>query len=130
MTEIAVAFITVVGGGLVKGWFDSQSRHKNLLNVIERLQEDITAIKGEVIDMKEDVSEIKTVAFVNRDGIKYTQRYRLQYDMQRALALGYTNTQQLNEISILYESYRHLGGNGAVEALYNRFIELPIREDD
>lgn len=123
MTEgIWITIITVIGGGLIKGWLDNQSRSKKTLEVIENMTKDITTIK-------EDVSDTKTIALTNRDGLKYTQRYRLQHDMEKAIIIGYTTTQQLNELSILYESYRNLGGNGAVEALYQKFIRLPIRED-
>lgn len=123
MTEgVWIAIITVIGGGLLKGVFEnlSQSRVSN---------DKITQVLKEIEKTKTDITDIKTIALINRDGLKYTQRYRLQHDMQRAILEGYTTTQQLNELSILYESYRNLGGNGAVEALYQRYIKLPIRED-
>lgn len=123
MTEgVWIAIITVIGGGLLKGVFEnlSQSRVSN---------DKITQVLKEIEKTKTDITDIKTIALINRDGLKYTQRYRLQHDMQRAILEGYTTTQQLNELSILYESYRNLGGNGAVEALYQRYIKLPIKED-
>lgn len=123
MTEgVWIAIITVIGGGLLKGVFEnlSQSRVSN---------DKITQVLKEIEKTKTDITDIKTIALINRNGLKYTQRYRLQHDMQRAILEGYTTTQQLNELSILYESYRNLGGNGAVEALYQRYIKLPIRED-
>ncbi|MCW6681621.1 hypothetical protein NHG29_01910 [Aerococcaceae bacterium NML160702] len=112
-----IAVITVIGGGLLK------VGGGKILEIAMNIKKDFELIK-------EELMAIKTIALENRGGIRNTQRYRLQYDMQKALILGYTTTQQLNEVSILYESYHVLGGNGAIEALYQKFIELPIKEEN
>lgn len=43
------------------------------------------------------------------------------------LAAGYISTDDLDDLNYLFRSYKALGGNGTGEALYNRVLELPIK---
>ena len=58
----------------------------------------------------------------------YIHRYRLQKDLSAALNRGYTTSDEIREVTLLYESYRNdLGGNGVVVTLYDHFKELEVR---
>lgn len=62
-------------------------------------------------------------------GLQRIQRFRLQENLKNALKKGYTNQHEIEEISKLYESYVELGGNGAIRVLFERFLDLEIREE-
>lgn len=117
--------VTLLGAGSITAlfkWFWAKLvQPQKILIALENLQSEIASIK-------EDTSETKRLALYNRDGIKYTQRYRLYHDMSRAIANGYTTTREIQELTILFESYVGLGGNGAVKALYEKFTQLEIKE--
>lgn len=62
-------------------------------------------------------------------GLQRLQRFRLQENLKNALKRGYTNQHEIEEMSKLYESYVELGGNGAIKVLFERFLDLEIREE-
>lgn len=62
-------------------------------------------------------------------GLQRLQRFRLQENLKNALKRGHTNQHEIEELSRLYESYIELGGNGAIKVLFERFLELEIKED-
>lgn len=62
-------------------------------------------------------------------GLQRLQRFRLQENLKNALKRGYTNQHEIEELSRLYESYIELGGNGAIKVLFERFLNLEIKED-
>lgn len=62
-------------------------------------------------------------------GLQRLQRFRLQENLKNALKRGHTNQHELEELSKLYESYVELGGNGAIRVLFERFLELEIKEE-
>lgn len=62
-------------------------------------------------------------------GLQRLQRFRLQENLKNALKRGYTNQHEIEELSRLYESYIELGGNGAIKVLFERFLDLEIKED-
>lgn len=72
---------------------------------------------------------IEEMVNVNRVGIKNIHRYRLQEDLRRAIKRGHTTSQELEETTHLYDSYVALQGNGPIKALFEKFAQLPIKED-
>lgn len=62
-------------------------------------------------------------------GLQRIQRFRLQENLKSTLKRGYTNQHEIEEMSKLYESYVELGGNGAIKVLFERFLDLEIREE-
>ena len=62
-------------------------------------------------------------------GLQRLQRFRLQENLKNALKRGHTNQHEIEELSRLYESYIELGGNGAIKVLFERFLDLEIKED-
>ena len=82
---------------------------------------------------------VKTVETIGKDnnknltiigkGLQRLQRFRLQENLKKALNRGYTNQHEIEELSKLYESYVELGGNGAIRVLFERFLNLEIKEE-
>ena len=63
-------------------------------------------------------------------GLQRLQRFRLQENLKKAIRRGNTSQHEIEELSRLYESYVELGGNGAIKILFEKFLELEIKEEN
>nr|DAX68224.1 MAG TPA: holin protein [Caudoviricetes sp.] len=99
-------------------------------SVLEEISSTLGDLKGQVDGIDRRTVEINHQNDVIQDGTKKIQRYRLYHDLKREVMRGYTTLDHFRELSILFESYKNLGGNGEVEALYDKYKDLPIREDE
>lgn len=99
-------------------------------SVLEEISSTLGDLKGQVDGIDRRAVEINHQNDVIQDGTKKIQRYRLYHDLKREVMRGYTTLDHFRELSILFESYKNLGGNGEVEALYEKYKDLPIREDE
>lgn len=99
-------------------------------SVLEEISSTLGDLKGQVDRIDRRTVEINHQNDVIQDGTKKIQRYRLYHDLKREVMRGYTTLDHFRELSILFESYKNLGGNGEVEALYEKYKDLPIREDE
>lgn len=99
-------------------------------SVLEEISITLGDLKGQVDGIDRRTVEINHQNDVIQDGTKKIQRYRLYHDLKREVMRGYTTLDHFRELSILFESYKNLGGNGEVEALYEKYKDLPIREDE
>ena len=62
-------------------------------------------------------------------GLQRLQRFRLQENLKKSIRRGNTSQHEIEELSRLYESYVELGGNGAIKILFEKFLELEIKEE-
>lgn len=99
-------------------------------SVLEEISSTLGDLKGQVDGIDRRTVEINHQNDVIQDGTKKIQRYRLYHDLKREVMRGYTTLDHFRELSILFESYKNLGGNGEVEALFEKYNELPIKEED
>lgn len=106
-------------------WHSNKSK-----SVLEEISSTLGDLKGQVDGIDRRTVEINHQNDVIQDGTKKIQRYRLYHDLKREVMRGYTTLDHFRELSILFESYKNLGGNGEVEALYEKYKDLPIREDE
>lgn len=103
----------------------SKEADKRLSDLSEKI-EDLEKLVHTVEDIGKDNN--KNLAMIGK-GLQRIQRFRLQENLKNALKKGYTNQHEIEEISKLYESYVELGGNGAIRVLFERFLELEIKEE-
>ena len=106
-------------------WHASKSRA-----VLEEISGTLGTLKDQVDGIDQRTVEINHQNDVIQDGTRKIQRYRLYHDLKKEVIMGYTTLDHFRELSILFESYKNLGGNGEVEALFDKYKELPIREED
>lgn len=99
-------------------------------SVLEEISSTLGDLKGQVDGIDRRTVEINHQNDVIQDGTKKIQRYRLYHDLKREVMRGYTTLDHFRELSILFESYKNIGGNGEIEALYEKYKDLPIREDE
>lgn len=106
-------------------WHSNKSRA-----VLEEISGTLGTLKEQVDGIDQRTVEINHQNDVIQDGTRKIQRYRLYHDLKKEVITGYTTLDHFRELSILFESYKNLGGNGEVEALYEKYKKLPIREED
>lgn len=101
---------------------EADKRLSDLSDKIEDLEKSVHTVE----DIGKDNN--KNLTMIGK-GLQRIQRFRLQENLKNALKKGYTNQHEIEEISKLYESYVELGGNGAIRVLFERFLDLEIREE-
>ena len=96
----------------------------------------LEGLSNKIGDLETSVHSVEEIGKENRKnltiigkGLQRLQRFRLQENLKKALNRGYTNQHEIEELSKLYESYVELGGNGAIKVLFNRFLELEMKEE-
>ena len=96
----------------------------------------IEGLSSKIDSLEQSVQSVETIGKDNNrnltiigKGLQRLQRFRLQENLKNALKRGHTNQHEIEELSKLYESYVELGGNGAIKVLFERFLNLEIKED-
>lgn len=101
---------------------EADKRLEGLSNKIDSLEKSVSSVEKIGKDNNRNLTIIGK-------GLQRLQRFRLQENLKKALNRGYTNQHEIEELSKLYESYVELGGNGAIKVLFERFLNLEIKED-
>lgn len=101
---------------------ETDKRLEGLSNKIDTLEKSVSSVEEIGKDNQRNLTIIGK-------GLQRLQRFRLQENLKNALKRGHTNQHELEELSKLYESYVELGGNGAIKVLFERFLELEIKEE-
>ena len=101
---------------------EADQKLRDLSDKIDDLEKSVLNVEGIGEDNQKNLSIIGK-------GLQRLQRFRLQENLKSTLKRGYTNQHEIEEMSKLYESYVELGGNGAIKVLFERFLELEIREE-
>ena len=101
---------------------EADKRLEELSNKIDTLDKSVSTVEEIGKDNQRNLTIIGK-------GLQRLQRFRLQENLKNALKRGHTNQHEIEELSKLYESYVELGGNGAIRVLFERFLELEIKEE-
>nr|DAW70475.1 MAG TPA: hypothetical protein [Caudoviricetes sp.] len=102
---------------------EADQKLRDLADKIDDLEKSVLNVEGIGEENNKNLSIIGK-------GLQRLQRFRLQENLKKALKLGYTNQHEIEELSRLYESYIELGGNGAIKVLFERFLDLEIKEEN
>ena len=130
-TAVLTTIITACSGlltVLLNKMFEWRSNKAK--GVLEEISTTLCTLKKQVDGIDRTTVAINHQNDVIQDGTRKIQRYRLYHDLKHEVMRGYTTLDHFRELSILFESYKNLGGNGEVEALYEKYKDLPIREDE
>lgn len=109
--------------------FKSTKSTKEADKRLEGLSSKIDSLEKSVSNVEEIGKDNNRNLTIIGKGLQRLQRFRLQENLKNALKRGHTNQHELEELSKLYESYVELGGNGAIKVLFERFLELEIKEE-
>ena len=102
---------------------EADQKLRDLADKIDDLEKSVLNVEGIGEDNQKKLSIIGK-------GLQRLQRFRLQENLKNALKRGHTNQHEIEELSRLYESYIVLGGNGAIKVLFERFLDLEIKEEN
>ena len=119
-------------GVVATGWFGMRASKAGHLN-----QEQFKELKGELStihaigeDNKQKITEVNEKLIVHDEAHLVTMYLRLERDITAALKRGYTTVHESDIIHKMHSSYKKLGGNGRIDALFNKFVNLEITEEN
>ena len=123
-------------GVIATGWFGMKASKSANLN-----KEQFSELKGELNTIQESVEVVQDLGKFNGDKINelndklvvhdeahlVTMYLRLERDISKELERGYTTVHNSDVIHKMHSNYKKLGGNGYIDALYKKYINLEVR---
>ena len=112
----AIAQLAPTIGVIATGWFG--------MRAIQTSVNDIRVV-GE--DNNKKISEVNDKLVVHDEAHLVTMYLRLERDMTTAINRGYTTVHESDIVHKMHSSYKKLGGNGYIDSLYNKYVNLEVR---
>ena len=119
-------------GVIATGWFGMRASKAGNLN-----KEQFNELKGELStihaigeDNKQKITEVNEKLIVHDEAHLVTMYLRLERDITVALKRGYTTVHESDIVHKMHSSYKKLGGNGRIDALFNKYLNLEITEEN
>lgn len=123
-------------GVIATGWFGMKASKSANLN-----KEQFSELKGELNTIQESVEVVQDLGKFNGEKINelndklvvhdeahlVTMYLRLERDISKELERGYTTVHNSDVIHKMHSSYKKLGGNGYIDALYKKYSNLEVR---
>ena len=131
-----IAHLAPTLGVIATGWFGmkaSKSANLNkeqfneLKDELGSIQESVKSVKEVGKDNNKKISEVNEKLAVHDDAHLVTMYLRLERDISTAIERGYTTVHESDIIHKMHKSYKKLGGNGYIDALYNKYVSLEVR---
>lgn len=131
-----IAHLAPTLGVVATGWFGMKASKSSNLN-----KEQFSELKGELNTIQESVEVVQQIGESNNEKINglsdklavhdeahlVTMYLRLERDINKELERGYTTVHNSDVIHKMHSSYKKLGGNGYIDALYKKYINLEVR---
>jgi hypothetical protein len=115
---------------LDKKIIDTDSFQEILIDTVNSI---ILSQKQQYIEFKEQSEKIKNNSII-LDALKNSEMINKKIELKRmihaCLNQGYAKPNQNEKITLFYQSYINLGGNGEIASLYNdHYLKLQVHED-
>lgn len=131
-----IAHLAPTVGVVATGWFGMKASKSANLN-----KEQFGELKGELNTIQQSVEVVQELGEINGEKINelndklavhdeahlVTMYLRLERDITNELERGYTTVHNSDVIHKMHSSYKKLGGNGYIDALYHKYINLEVR---
>lgn len=131
-----IAHLAPTVGVVATGWFGMKASKSANLN-----KEQFGELKGELSTIQQSVEVVQELGEINGEKINelndklavhdeahlVTMYLRLERDITKELERGYTTVHNSDVIHKMHSSYKKLGGNGYIDALYKKYINLEVR---
>ena len=123
-------------GAVVAGWFGVRTIKAGNLNKeqFHELKDELGTIHSSVNDIREvgednnrKISEVNNKLVVHDEAHLVTMYLRLERDMTTAINRGYTTVHESDIVHKMHGSYKKLGGNGYIDSLSNKYVNLEVR---
>ena len=135
MSEL-IAHLAPTLGVIATGWFGMKASKSANLNKeqFNELKDELGSIQKSVKivqevgkDNNKKISEVNEKLAVHDDAHLVTMYLRLERDISTAIKRGYTTVHESDIIHKMHKSYKKLGGNGYIDALYSKYVNLEVR---
>lgn len=132
----AIAQLAPTIGVIATGWFGMRASKSGDLNKkqFNELKGELGSIQQAVENVQEvgkdnnrKISEVNDKLVVHDEAHLVTMYLRLERDMTTAINRGYTTIHESDIVHKMHSSYKKLGGNGYIDSLYNKYIQLEVR---
>ncbi len=131
-----IAHLAPTLGVIATGWFGmkaSKSANLNkeqfneLKDELGTIQKSVETVKVVGEDNNRKIDEVNEKLAVHDDAHLVTMYLRLERDISTAIKRGYTTVHESDIIHKMHKSYKKLGGNGYIDALYSKYVNLEVR---
>ena len=131
-----IAHLAPTIGVIATGWFGmkaSKSANLNkeqfneLKDELGTIQQSVETIQTLGEDNNKKISEVNDKLAVHDEAHLVTMYLRLERDISTAIKRGFTTVHESDIIHKMHKSYKKLGGNGYIDALYKKYNNLDVR---
>lgn len=131
-----IAHLAPTIGVIATGWFGMKASKSANLNKeqFNELKDELGTIQQSVEtvqilgeDNNKKISEVNDKLAVHDEAHLVTMYLRLERDISTAVKRGYTTVHESDIIHKMHKSYKKLGGNGYIDALYKKYNNLDVR---
>ena len=132
----AIAQLAPTIGVIATGWFGMRASKSGDLNKkqfnelkgeLGSIQQAVETVQEVGKDNNRKISEVNDKLVVHDEAHLVTMYLRLERDMTTAINRGYTTVHESDIVHKMHSSYKKLGGNGYIDSLYNKYIQLEVR---
>lgn len=132
-----IAHLAPTIGVVATGWFGlkaSKSANLNkeqfneLKDELGTIQKSVETVQEVGEDNNKKINEVNEKLAVHDEAHLVTMYLRLERDISTAIKRGYTTVHESDIIHKMHKSYKKLGGNGYIDALYKKYNNLDVRE--
>lgn len=123
-------------GVVATGWFGlkaSKSANLNkeqfneLKDELGTIQKSVETVQAVGEDNNKKIDEVNDKLAVHDEAHLVTMYLRLERDISTAIKRGFTTVHESDIIHKMHKSYKKLGGNGYIDALYKKYNNLDVR---
>ena len=131
-----IAHLAPTVGVVATGWFGmkasksanlSKSQFGDLKGELNNIHDSVETIQQIGESNSEKINELNDKLVVHDEAHLVTMYLRLERDISKELERGYTTVHNSDVIHKMHSSYKKLGGNGYIDALYKKYINLEVR---
>lgn len=131
-----IAHLAPTLGVIATGWFGmkaSKSANLNkeqfneLKDELGTIQKSVETVKVVGEDNNRKIDEVNEKLAVHDEAHLVTMYLRLERDISTAIKRGYTTVHESDIIHKMHKNYKKLGGNGYIDALYSKYVNLEVR---
>lgn len=121
---------------VASGWFGmkavtasnlSKKQFDEIKNELGSIQNAVETVQEVGEDNNKKINEVNEKLVVHDEAHLVTMYLRLERDINVALQKGYTTVHESDIIHKMHKNYKQLGGNGYIDALYNQYVKLKVR---
>lgn len=132
-----IAHLAPTIGVVATGWFGlkaSKSANLNkeqfneLKDELSTIQKSVETVQAVGEDNNKKIDEVNDKLAVHDEAHLVTMYLRLERDISTAIERGYTTVHESDIIHKMHKSYKKLGGNGYIDALYKKYNNLEVRK--